>query len=119
MDLYISSLLLGAVGLGAMVLGGLGHHGGGHAGHGGHGGHLHIGHGHGHGAPGHGGHAGNGAHGHSQSGGSSFIWAIMSPRVLFSFAVGFGAVGELVDPVSSGPLRLALAVLGGLAFERF
>jgi len=47
MDLYISSLLLGATGLTAMALSGLGSHGhaGGSHGHG-HAGHLHGGHGH-------------------------------------------------------------------------
>lgn len=43
----------------------------------------------------------------------------MSPRVLFSFAVGFGAAGELASPVLGGPFRLAAAILGGIVFERF
>jgi len=74
MDLYISSLLLGATGLTAMALSGLGSHshsGGSH----GHAGHLHTGHGHaGHGLLGHGhsahGHAAHGhaAHGHAGAG---------------------------------------------------
>ena len=112
MDLYISSLLLGALGLGAMALSGLGHSGG-HAGHG-----L-FGHGaHGHGAPGHihGGAHGHGSHAHGQHG--SFLWAVMSPRFLFSLALGFGAVGELLHPMLGGPLLFVAALGGGVLFER-
>jgi len=67
MDLYISSLLLGATGLTAMALSGLGSHG--HAGGGhGHAGHAHLGHGHaGHGHLGHG-HAGHAHVGHGDAG---------------------------------------------------
>src|SRR5438445_13894507 len=111
MDLYISSMLLGVIGLGAMALSGLGHQG--HAGHGhGHGGNGHSHAGHGHGGNNHAGHA----HGSSNT---SFIWAIMSPRFLFSLALGFGAVGELLRPVLGGPFLLAAAVAGGVVFERF
>jgi len=68
MDLYISSLLLGATGLTAMALSGLGSHShsGGSHGHG-NAGHLHIGDGHaghGHAGLGHAGHAGHGDAGH-------------------------------------------------------
>lgn len=105
MDLYISSLLLGALGLAAMALSGLGHQG--HAGHG------HAGH--------HGGHIGHGAHGRGGHEGhasaQSFWWSIASPRFLFSVALGFGAVGELVRPVFGGPLQLAAAIAGGVLFE--
>lgn len=111
MDLYISSMLLGVIGLAAMALSGLGHHG--HAGHGhGHGGNGHSHAGHGHGAHSHAGHE------HSHFSGS-FIWAIMSPRFLFSFALGFGAVGELLRPTLGGPFLLGAALVGGIAFERF
>jgi hypothetical protein len=42
----------------------------------------------------------------------------MSPRFLFSLALGFGATGELLQPILGGvPLVLA-AVLGAVAFER-
>ena len=127
MDLYISSLLLGAVGLGAMALSGIGNRGhsnahghgdgGGHAGHGGahgHGGHAH-GHGHGHGEHGH------GQHGHSHFSDSlagRTFWSITSPRFLFSFALGFGAAGELFKSTLSGPLLLAIAIAGGVLLER-
>src|SRR6059058_597878 len=91
MDLYISSLLLGVIGLAAMALSGLGSHG--HSGHGnaGHGGHAgHTGHTGSHSHFGHT-HAGANAHGVLKTGGrspSSFLWSIMSPRFLFSFALG-------------------------------
>ncbi|HEY4129027.1 MAG TPA: hypothetical protein VGM50_00300 [Gemmatimonadaceae bacterium] len=100
MDLYISSLLLGAVGLGVMALGGLGLHGG-HAGHG-HAGHAHTG-----------GHAAS----HASGAGRAF-WLLTSPRLLFSFLLGFGTVGEVLSPYVGGVLLLAGAVLGGVLFER-
>lgn len=121
MDLYISSLLLGAVGLGAMALSGLGHqsgHSGGHGdaghGHAGHGDgvHAHVGHAMATGARGgkHGGHGGR----------DSFLWSLMSPRILFSLALGFGASGELVRPfLAGGMLRLVAALAGAVLFERF
>ena len=42
----------------------------------------------------------------------------MSPRYLFSLALGFGATGELLRPVLGGPMLALVAVLGGIAFER-
>jgi len=121
MDLYISSLLLGAAGLGAMALGGLGHRG--HAGsaHG----HGHaVSHGHGH-AAGHAHGVQHSAHahavGHASSGRaavSNTLWAITSPRFLFSLVLGFGFAGLLLRPVLGGPLLLAGAVAGGVLFER-
>lgn len=108
MDLYISSLLLGVLGLGAMALSGLGHQGHGAPGHGGHG----------HGSHGTGAHAAHG-HSHGSGGRDSLLWSLMSPRILFSLALGFGAVGELVGPFTSGVLRMAVALLGALLFERF
>ena len=126
MDIYLLGLGIGSVGLGAMALSGVSHHGGGTRtavrGPGGHAGHLHAGHGHG----AHAGHghpvvtAGHGAPGMRVTGGASrFFWAFASPRVLFSFLVGFGAVGLLARPVVGGLLLLALAVAGGVAFETF
>src|SRR5690348_3876506 len=110
MDLYISSLLLGAAGLGAMALGGLGHRG--HAGsaHG----HGHaVGHGHGH-AAGHAHGVQHSAHAHSvghasgwRAAVSNTMWAITSPRFLFSLVLGFGFAGLLLRPVLGGPLLLA------------
>ena len=121
MDLYISSLLLGAAGLGAMALGGLGHRG--HAGsaHG----HGHaVGHGHGH-AAGHVHGVQHSAHGHAVGNASSgraavsnTLWTITSPRFLFSLVLGFGFAGLLLRPVLGGPLLLAGAVAGGVLFER-
>ncbi len=145
MDLYISSLLLGATGLTAMALSGLGSHGHaggshghGHAGHlhGGHGhaGHGHLGHGHaapghavaGQAAPGHGsasGHAVQSAHGqHSVAPGhgvaSRALWTIASPRFLFSFALGFGATGIIARQALGGVLLAAAAVGGAVLLER-
>lgn len=110
MDLYISSVLLGALGLAAMALSGLGHgHGAGSHSHAGHG---HAGHAHGHGA-----HI-RGTNG-SREGHSSFLWNFMSPRVLFSLALGFGASGLLIKPFFNDAIVLpALALLGGVVFER-
>jgi hypothetical protein len=124
MDLYISSLLLGAAGLGVMALGGLGHRGGGHAGSAAHG-HGHVtGHGHGSAT----GHVHGVKHlGHVQAAGhaasardamSNTLWTITSPRFLFSLLLGFGTAGELLRPVLGGPLLLAAAVAGGVLFER-
>lgn len=119
MDLYIAGLLLGVLGLGAMALSGLGHqgHGGqGHGGHGHHGGDLHGAHGH----TGHPAHPGNGSDAHHGPGGrDSILWSLMSPRILFSLALGFGATGLLIRPFTpDGIVRTALAVLGAVIFER-
>src|SRR4051812_6358051 len=98
MDLYISSLLLGATGLGVMALSGLGNRGHssaqahGQSAHGDAGGHGHAGHVHAHGHA----HSATGAHGSHggpnllQAVSSKMFWTIMSPRFLFSFALGFG-----------------------------
>lgn len=122
MDLYSSSLLLGAAGLGVMALGGLGHRG--HAGSGARG-HGHAaGHGHGnaaghvHGVK-HPGHATGAGHASAaRDAMSNALWTITSPRFLFSFVLGFGLVGELLRPVLGGPLLLAAAVAGAVLFER-
>lgn len=122
MDLYISSMLLGAAGLGAMALGGLGVRGGGH----GHGA-SHAGHVHGTSS-----HATNGAHAHgaqagaqsalnsaARANGPAMLWALSIPRLLFSLFLGFGATGEVLKPFVGDPLRFAGAILGALLFERF
>jgi hypothetical protein len=137
MDLYISSLLLGAAGLGVMALSGLGARGG----HGGQSGHAGAGHSGTAGHAGHAGHAGSGNTGHSHAaqaqaqpghanahpggraagsgrGVAPTLWLIASPRFLFSFALGFGVVGELVRNNLGGPFQLAAAIVGGVAFER-
>ncbi len=137
MNPYAFTLYLGAGGLLVMAFGGLGHAGHGHGGHG-HGGHgSHGGHdvgdvslgghalgGHG-GGPGHAlGHGGPGphaGHGHAGHAGGSpagrVLGSLLSPRVLFSFLVGFGATGLLLRPWLGGVLLFAAAVLGGVLFE--
>ena len=121
MDLYISSLLLGAIGLGAMALSGIGNRGHSDAhGHGSGGGHAGHGGTHGHGGHAHGAH-GPGTHGHShfsESLAGRTFWSITSPRFLFSFALGFGAAGELFKSALGGPLLLAIAIAGGIVLER-
>jgi len=118
MDLYISSMVLGAIGFTAMALGGLGSRGGGH--HAGTAGHSHgLLHGHshaGHGAHGHGSHAG---HGHTGAAAGRTFWLITSPRFLFSLMLGFGATGAMLHSVLPAPLLLGAAALGAVAFERF
>jgi hypothetical protein len=115
MDYYLMSLLLGGAGLGAMALSGLGRHGHGGAHHGhGHGhshGHAHVhgqshGHTHGHG------------HGHTHNSHAHNLWALTSPRVLFSVLLGVGTAGLALRPFVGGGMLLAAAVAGGVVFER-
>ena len=148
MDLYISALTLGAVGLLTMALGGLGRHGDGGKTHGQattHGsGAGHSG-AHGHSAAAHGSHGpGHGATHHSppfslkgalltgarlkgarlkgaHAGGSLLARTaglLTSPRVLFSFVLGFGTTGRLLQGQLGGVLLPAAAVAGGILFER-
>src|SRR3954464_4059989 len=102
MDLYLVSLATGAVGLGAMAIGGVSHSAGGHA---------HSGHGQA------GGHA---SHAHGQGHGSTgWSWsALLSPRLFFSVLVGFGAAGSIAGGVEE-PIRLGLALVGGACFRNF
>ena len=131
MDLYTFSLALGGIGLGTMAVAGLGARGADHHGSSGHhhgdAGHAHgIGHGaHGHGGNAHGAPAGSHHHdiadiralhvpgiGHGLS-------ALISPRIIFSFLVGFGAAGVLLrDFIGSGVALIVAAVLIGVLFER-
>ncbi len=126
MDLYISSMVLGAIGFTAMALGGLGsrgggHHGGATHGHGGttghvHGGttaHVHGAHGHSHAV------AGRGSHAHTSGVAGRTFWLITSPRFLFSLMLGFGATGAMLHAVLPSPLLLGAAAVGAVAFERF
>jgi len=106
MDFYGIALATGATGLVAMALGGLSH--GGHAGHAGHG---HGGHGHG----GHGAHAGHGHAGHAHAG-QGLARNLLSPRVLFSLLVGFGAAGLLAGPLGE-PWQAGAAIVGAAGFE--
>lgn len=114
MDFYLVSLATGAVGLGIMAVGGLSH--GGHSGNG------HGGHGNGHAGHGHAGshHAGNGGHashaGHEGHAGG-FQWtSLLSPRLLFSLMVGFGA-GGIAATTLGEPFRFGAAILAATAFE--
>src|SRR3954453_7990812 len=50
-------------------------------------------------------------------GGTRALWALLSPRTLFSVLLGFGTTGLLLHPFVSGALLLGLGVAGGLAFE--
>lgn len=116
----VGDVSLGAGGH-AHVGGHIGSHVGGHAG-----GHA-LGHGHAHGhdvahghAHGHG--QGHGDHGHAGDAGKAIgAWflSFLSPRVLFSVLIGVGAAGLLLGGVLSGPLLMAAAIAGGLAFELF
>ncbi len=122
MEPYTFSLVLGAAGLGAMALSGIGHqtHHGGGSGHSAH---------HGHGSAHHGAlrgggqHAGvakaaGGAHHGAPSGARDAVLSLMSPRVLFSVLLGLGATGVLLRGTLAGGLRLGAAILGGILFER-
>ena len=48
---------------------------------------------------------------------SRFMYALISPRVIFSLLVGFGATGTIARQLVGGPLLVGLAIGGGLAFE--
>lgn len=126
MDIYLFSLVLGALGLVAMAAAGLGHHGAhsgndvgdishGHAVSHGHGGHVSH--------AGHASHADHGGHGlkdgtqHHGESGHAWVWQLLSPRVLFSVLVGLGATGMLAQPFLGGVLLFLLALAGGVAFE--
>ena len=119
MDLYLTALALGAVGLVAMAFSGIGRHGRGGASHVAghvHGGHAHGGHahaGHSHGAHDHGGHD----HGAHAPAASRFL-SLMSPRVLFSVCLGLGTAGLVLRPVLGGPILFAAALAVGILFER-
>lgn len=106
MDIYLFSLIIGAVGLSAMAAGVLGRHG----------------HGHGHGGGSHG-HAGGGhshaGHGHALGGVSRMAgWVLMSPRLLFAALLGFGIIGIALESVLGGIVLLLVAIAGGIAVER-
>jgi len=111
MDIYLTALALGGVGLVGMAVGGLGRHGSGpHAasGHGGGGhaaGHAQAGHLH-------------ASHASSQSQSNPLV-ALMSPRVLFSVALGLGTAGLVLRDLLGGPLLFVAALGIGILFERF
>lgn len=136
MDTYTFATALGAVGLASMAVLGAGHLGG--QGHGGHDAAGHTGGGllhdvslhgglhgdlHGHAA----GHASDDAHGPQaplpaakagirESVGPSLL-SLVSPRVLFSVALGFGVTGLLLESVLGGVVLPVAAVVGGIVFE--
>lgn len=126
MDLYVTSLALGAVGLAAMALGGTGSkHGSSSHGHHTHGGNGHGGahhgvahHGAAHSANAHHGSAHHGdSHGHKEVVGHSVL-ALLSPRVLFSLALGLGASGVIARSAFDGILLFTVAAGGAILFER-
>lgn len=122
MDIYLTALALGGVGLVGMAVGGLGRHGG-HSGNHAHAGHdSHIGHGGGNHAAGHASHVtsrGETAHGEAAPGQSSSpLLALISPRVWFSVALGFGTAGLVLNNLVSGPELFAASLGAGILFER-
>jgi hypothetical protein len=101
---YTVGIITGAIGLAAMAFSGLSHHdGGAHTSHGGP---------HAHSAGSHHGHT---AH-HHTSHLPSWLLTLLTPRAFFTALVGFGATG-LATPWLPGPIRVGLAIAGGLAFE--
>ena len=130
MDLYSFSLALGGAGLGVMALSGLGHaisHSGSHADSLRAGGHTTV---HGHGQTHLAGVRGGHARGHATRGsassrsGSSYasamqrVWVLLSPRVVFSVFLGFGATGLVARSLAEGP-RFLVAGVGAVLLERF
>jgi len=114
MDAYTFGLALGAVGLAAMAIGGLSHFT--HIRFGRHG---HAGARHGHAAARHG-HSAPRTHQQHASIGhglSRLLTSLLSPRVLFSFALGFGAVGVALRTHVPGPVLALAAIAGGAVFE--
>lgn len=114
MDAYTFGLALGAVGLAAMAIGGLSHFT--HIRFGRHG-HANARHGHAAARHGHG--AARGHHQHSSVGHglSRLLTSLLSPRVLFSFALGFGAVGVALKTHLPGLVLAVTAIAGGAVFE--
>jgi len=103
--MFLGAMVLGLVGLVAMSLLGFTH---GHATHG------HSAHGHAdssHGVHGH------SSHGHHDSSATKVL-AFLSPRVLFSLALGFGAAGLVLDAFFPLWVAVILAAVGALALER-
>ena len=110
MSIYEFSLALGAAGLGIMGLSGFAHTVGGH-----HAGHA---------APStHTGHhaislrAGARAIRGGSRGGTRLLWALLSPRALFSLCLGFGVSGVVLHTWMGGSVLFLAAVLGALLFE--
>lgn len=49
--------------------------------------------------------------------GASRLWALLSPRTVFTLLVGAGAAGSIVQTLWPEPWPLAAAVVGALGFE--
>jgi hypothetical protein len=102
--MFFTSMMLGLVGLIAMTALGMGHGSGpGHSNSNGQGHHGHNGH-----------HAQDG---HHDSGSSKWL-ALISPRVIFSLALGFGAVGLVAERFVIPAIAFAVAIIGAIALER-
>ena len=94
--MFLTAMMLGLVGLVAMALLGISH-GGHHSRHAQH----------------------RGSHGAHHGNPGQRILMLTSPRAIFSLALGFGAVGLVVNSVLPTALTIVVAVLGGLAFENW
>jgi hypothetical protein len=105
--MFLMALVLGLVGLIAMAVLGLSH--GGH--HGQHSSHSHDVHSHGHHS--HSSHA----HGTNDHGFASQLLIFLSPRAIFSLALGFGAIGMTVSFLPQ-ILAVLVAGAGAILFER-
>jgi hypothetical protein len=108
--MFLMALVLGLVGLVAMAVLGL-NHGGHHGQHSSHGHDVHNNHSHGHHT--HSSHA----HGTSDHSVVSQLLIFLSPRAIFSLALGFGAIGMTVSflpPI----LAILVAGAGAILFER-
>src|SRR2546430_16784086 len=112
MSLYLLCLAIGAIGLVAMALTGVGRHGQGRVG-------ARLG---GRGRAGHGHSPGRGGQPHHAAGvratATAWLWNLTSPRLLFSVLIGFGTTGLLLRSVLAEPLAFAAALVGGVLFER-
>ena len=103
--MFFTSMMLGLVGLIVMTAIGVGHGSGGHE-------HSH-GHSHGHTH----GHTDSSHHGHDSGSGTKWL-ALISPRIIFSFALGFGAVGLVLEKFVILALSIPLAIIGAIALEK-
>ena len=110
--MFLTAMVLGLVGLIAMAVLGLSH-GGHHGQHSSHG-HHEVGHGHHtHGNHQHSSHS----HGSSEHNALGQLLIFLSPRAIFSLALGFGAVGMTVSFLPQF-LAVIVAGAGAILFER-
>jgi hypothetical protein len=111
--MFFTSMMLGLVGLTAMTALGISHghssSSNAHSNHHGSGGHDSSHHSTGHHASGH----------QDHDSGSSTKWlALISPRVIFSLALGYGAIGLVAEKFMILALSIPLAIIGAIALER-